>query len=343
MCKIAVSKQAICEIGIAFKQRHEHGFLAALKSIVLDERTMILLKKTEKNWNDSKEQTVCYSYWLNAAATYLARNRQRLGGLCISRTHGGDCFFNRSFHPYRVQQLSGLDCIFPISESGKDDLLAHYSEAVSELANKLVVARLGITKPTEQMNPKGKSDYRTIVSCSNMIPLKRLDLLVDALSQIESERIRWVHFGDGSEMTAIQKLAVENLKPNVIAEFRGFTPKNEILRYYGENHIDLFVNCSDAEGIPVSVMEAMAYGIPVVARDVGGTSELVDNNCGILLKGDVNGKTIAKAIESILKMDQAAYHTMQVNAFDRYSKGFAAEKNYKDFFRTIAEKNNQRP
>ena len=343
LCRVVVSKKAVCEIGRAFKNRHEHGFYNALKSIVIDERTMMLLKKAERNWIDHEEKTVYYSYWLNGTATYLARNKRKLGGLCIARAHGGDCFFDRAFHPYRVQQLSALDNVFPISESGKNDLLTHYGDAVPKLANTLIVSHLGITKPADQMNPEGKSDSITIVSCSNVIPLKRLDLLIDALSLLKSEKIHWVHFGSGSEMETIQKMAEKKLNSNIITEFRGFTPKGEILRYYAENHIDVFINCSDAEGIPVSVMEAMAYGIPVVARDVGGTSELVDNSCGILLKGDVDGKAIAKAIESILGLDKAAYHTMQLSAFEHFSKGFMAERNYKQFFGEIIKRVNQRP
>ena len=341
-CSVLFHKKTICEIARAFKERRKHDFIGALKAIVIDERSMILLRKAEKNWIGSKKETVYYSYWLNAAATYLARSRQQLGGLCISRAHGGDCFFNRTFHPYRVEQLSGLDCVFPISEAGREDLLIHYGDAVPELVKKIHIARLGIVKPTNQMNPENTSDYRIIATCSNVIRLKRLDLLIDALSRIESIKIHWIHFGDGDQMQVIKKLAAERLKPNVVADFRGFVPNSYILRYYADNPVDVFINCSDAEGIPVSVMEAMSYGIPVIARDVGGIPELVNNKCGILLNTDTDGKTLAEAIMFILNMDKVTYRTMQQNAFLQYTERFSAEKNYKAFFMTIIEKVIQR-
>ena len=342
LCKILFSKNALREIGIAAKERGMHALFSAIRTIAVDERAIYFLKRAEKNWLDDTSETVYYSYWLGSEATYLVRNRKQLGGLCISRTHGGDCFFNRAFHPYRVQQLSQLDLIFPISESGKKDLLKHYVSKVPALEKKLVVAHLGISKPTDQMNPENKSNCRIIVTCSNVIRLKRLDLMVDALSRIESIKIHWIHFGDGDQLRVIKKLAAEKLKPNVIADFRGFVPKSDILRYYAENPVDLFINCSDAEGIPVSVMEAMSYGIPVIARDVGGTSELVDPNCGILLKEQINGSVLADAIHSILYMDRNDYRMLQINAYAKYQNGFKAETNYVEFFRTIAGKISER-
>lgn len=41
---------------------------------------------------------------------------------------------------------------------------------------------------------------------------------------------------------------------------------------------------SDSEGIPVSIMEAMSFGIPVIARNVGGMSEIVNEENGLLLE-----------------------------------------------------------
>lgn len=336
-CNAVFKRHAFHEIGVVKKAGGEHSLCDSFKSIVADERSILYLERAQNQWLDNAKETVFYSYWLGSETTYMVRHRKQLNGLHISRAHGGDCFFDRGFHPYRVEQLTALDRVFPISESGKKDLLEHYVDAVPELEKKLIVARLGITKPTDQMNPENRTDVKTVVSCSNVIPLKRLDLLVDALSVIKEHRIHWVHFGDGSDMGMIQKLAAEKLRDNVTADFRGFIPKQDILKYYTDNPVDVFVNCSDAEGIPVSVMEAMAYGIPPVTRDVGGMTELVDDTCGILLHGNVNGKALADAIHRVLNMDKVSYQTLQANAYDKYRRFFSAEQNYMGFFGMITK------
>ncbi len=51
--------------------------------------------------------------------------------------------------------------------------------------------------------------------------------------------------------------------------------------YY--NYFDVVLFTSDWEGMPLTMWEAMANGVPVVAPDIGGFSEiLVENNCGFI-------------------------------------------------------------
>lgn len=56
---------------------------------------------------------------------------------------------------------------------------------------------------------------------------------------------------------------------------------------------------SDSEGIPVSIMEAMSFGIPVIARNVGGMSEIVNEENGLLLEND-DAEDAASKISSLL-------------------------------------------
>ena len=82
-------------------------------------------------------------------------------------------------------------------------------------------------------------------------------------------------------------------------------------RFVGEKHTagvrdmlaqaDLFVNPSYGEGLPTTVLEAGAMGLPVIATDVGGTKEIIDNGKNGYLVKPGNIKLLRSKIQSLLK------------------------------------------
>ena len=101
---------------------------------------------------------------------------------------------------------------------------------------------------------------------------KGIDLLLRALSSptLRGTDFRLVIVGDGPERGALMRLAASlNLEERT--EWIGET--SDVHRYFAE--ADLFVLPSRYEGLPNVVLEAMSWSLPVVATDVGGTSELV--------------------------------------------------------------------
>lgn len=308
---------------------------AILKQLMIQERTMALLHRKKGEWLACHPGTVYYSYWLGANFAFDAD----LQGLRISRAHGGDCFYARGYHPYRRQALRNLDDVFPISEAGRRDIIEHYADEVPGLAEKVRTARLGIAIPNT-LNPYPQQEERTIVSCSHIIRLKRLDLLIDALSEITNVRIRWIHFGEGGLRGEMEQYAQQRLggKENIRYEFRGYLPNSELMAFYQRTAVDLFVNCSDVEGIPVSVMEAMAHGIPAIGRSVGGMEELLDADCGILLPEQTNARELSAAIQRILSLPPEAYLALRTNARGKIVKDYDADRNYRVLFEFIKER-----
>ena len=90
-------------------------------------------------------------------------------------------------------------------------------------------------------------------------------MIVEILSYIDRENVKWVHFGEGYLRDEIEKLCNTKLK-NVKVDFRGLVANADILDYYANNYVDLFINVSESEGIPVSIMEATSAGIHTVQR-----------------------------------------------------------------------------
>ncbi len=280
------------------------------------------------------EGDILYSYWLSAPAYFLAQQKQ--GCLKISRAHRYDCFIGESYQPFRRETVEGLDGIFSISEAGKRDMERRIVPFTRCSGSHIQVSRLGILggRRAPDMGSKGSDEF-VVVSCSSINQMKRLDLLIDALLEIKVP-VRWIHIGDGILGSQIRRQA-EGLKRNPLVsyEWKGYLPQREVYHFYENSHVDLFVNCSDSEGIPVSIMEAMSFGIPVVARKVGGNAEIVNNKNGILLKGQALAVELREAISAIYKMPEDDYRKLREHAYSHYQKYFMAEANYNAFFNRI--------
>lgn len=296
----------------------------------------------KENLIDKAENNVFYSYWLTNGAYTLAKLKKN-GHInyAISRAHGGDAFLDRGFLPFRREIYKYLDEIHFVSEQAKINFENRIILGNSEIKAKLFVSRLGIKKNDNLINCKEKKEHGAfqVLSCSSIIHLKRLDLIVDALSLIKEHKIKWTHIGQGSEIDQILKLVNEKLdKCNIEVEFLGYLENEKVLDIYRNNRVDLFINVSDYEGVPVSIMEAFSYGIPSVARDVGGNREIVINNYnGVLLEKEANSKMISDAILRVLEMSEQEVILLRKNAFNTWKEKYNSDINYTIFAKNILE------
>jgi colanic acid/amylovoran biosynthesis glycosyltransferase len=138
----------------------------------------------------------------------------------------------------------------------------------------------------------------------------------------------WVHFGDGPEMSEIKTIAKE-LPGHIQAELMGAVPHNELMKYFRTTSIDLFLNVSRSEGVPVSVMEAMSFGIPVIATNVGGTSEIVSGKTGLLIDPDFSPEELAGKIQEFTQIRDI--NNPRVASREEWEKISKAENVYPSF------------
>lgn len=248
------------------------------------------------------EPTAIYSFWLYDTA--LAALWTRGAYPCaraIARAHGYDLYRDRTgvdYLPFRELLLSKLDAVLPCSEDGR----AHIDANWPGHSDKLYTSYLGTADlPDLSGAPRGGAFH--IVSCSRVVAVKRVGLIADALAVLDAggRRVRWTHYGDGPELSGVKERC-EGFS-SVETEFPGSVPNAELLRIYGRDRIDLFVNVSESEGLPISIMEACGVGAPVLATGVGGTGEVVhDGENGRLLPANPNSSEIASAIAGFMGM-----------------------------------------
>ena len=93
------------------------------------------------------------------------------------------------------------------------------------------------------------------------------------------------------------------------------------------------MNTSESEGTPVSMMEAMSAGVPVVAPDVGGISYVVSDRCGALMSGSPDGHEISASIARVTLGSER--DDLRTHARDVIVTRFDASRNYRDFVSNV--------
>ena len=278
------------------------------------------------------DNIIFYSYWFKTGAHAIALLRYP-DSIKVARAHGSDIYeekIRQSYLPLLKFTAKNLNAIFFISENGRQ----YFSAKINTESPLFIISRLGIVKPEFGNVKTYKSDKYVIVSCSNMIPLKRIDLIIYSLELVDSGRkISWMHFGSGILKDDLEKLANERLGHlhNIEYSFMGQIPNYDLLKFYSSNKIDLFINTSSTEGIPVSIMEAQSFGIPVIATDVGGVKEVIKEGTGSLLPADINPRSLAKMIQHYADLPEDEKNIIRNNAFINWESNFKASANYHDF------------
>ena len=129
-----------------------------------------------------------------------------------------------------------------------------------------------------------------------LIPIKGLDILVEALAKSQTGELVCLLVGDGPLLSELQQQAAD-LGVGDRLRFVGRQPSDEIPDWMAA--ADVLVLPSRSEGRPNVVLEAQSCGIPVVATAVGGTPELVqDGETGLLLEPD-DPQALAAAIDRL--------------------------------------------
>lgn len=310
------------------------SYLQALKSV----SSLLLTEQDLKKICAKHHNTViAYCYW-NDVQSYAAVLLKRAGlvSQVVSRAHGFDLYEHRrldNYMPLKRQFIHEMDIILAISNKGK----VYLEETYSAPAKHVLVSPLGVQIPS-LMFSVSKSNYLNIVSVSFCTPVKRIDKIIDAIGdaalQLKSVCINWTHIGDGPLLSSLEIQAANRLTPLKIEwRFLGNLPNTEVKQYFEKNSVDIFINASESEGVPVSIMEAMSYGVPAIAPNVGGISELVSNENGYLLSKMPTISDIATAI--VTMSNRCKEIEIRARAKQKIIEDYSADSNYRSIIKLI--------
>ncbi|MBA1420215.1 MAG: glycosyltransferase [Epsilonproteobacteria bacterium] len=309
------------------------GLKAVIKYIYFRDGLQQFLNKNQNS------ELVFYTYWHTEITYALQSLKEEYNFKLVTRTHRFDIYEEArefKYMPLRRQFINNIDKIFTITDGAKKYLMDTYGY------NKHIIdtARLGVSEHNI-ICPSNLAHIFQIVSCSFLSEVKQIDKLIDAISimakmntQIE---IIWTHIGSGKLESTLKNKAISQLKnrSNVTYEFLGELQNEQIFQFYNKHNVDVFINVSSSEGVPVSIMEAMSCSIPIIAPDVGGISEmLIDGYNGILLPSIPTAGEISEALgkTSFFKKE-----IIRKKAYEIYKKNYDAQVNYPNFIKRVLE------
>ncbi len=248
-----------------------------------------------------------HRYKENLLAAFLAR--QSHVPVHVSSYHGAP----EPFHGWRVLKqkliqlldrgvaLSATDSIISVSDELRSQLVHKISE------EKIVTIHNGIDAdvvcsrftPAEAKQHLGiAADNPVIGTAGRLDRIKRLDILLNAAKKIVTElpHTKFVIAGDGTEAAHLRQMAA-NLGLGERILFLGH--RDDI--YDVIRAMDIFVFCSDHEGLPMALLETLYLGVPVVARPVGGITEVIEDGVSGVYVRSASSEALASACTALLR------------------------------------------
>lgn len=294
------------------------------------------MARSVARWLSSPAQqqaTVGYSYWRGGATLALAHwAASRPHRAVITRAHRFDLYedaFHPPFQPF-ASVYAELDCVLVIAEHGRRYLLER-----GVAAGRLRLARLGT--PASPRAAASCDGVWRVLSVAFLRPEKRVWMLASALSRLAAahpgQRIEWTHFGDGPQRSTVEK-ALSEAPANLQWRLAGTVLPAQVREHYAREPVDLFVQLSESEGLPVAVMEALSAGVPVMATDVGGVREAVDDEVGALLPASIDIETVARRLGALLGRPDGP--ALREAARARWAAGFDSERTHAGFAQWLA-------
>jgi N-acetyl-alpha-D-glucosaminyl L-malate synthase BshA len=178
----------------------------------------------------------------------------------------------------------------------------------------------------------GLKDELVLLHSSNLRPLKRIDLLLETVARVQPrEAFKLVILAGASFAPFADEVRRLGIEDRVIVREK----VNDIEDYLQIADIGLFT--SETESFCLSILEAMCFGCPSVARAVGGIPEVVEDKVSGLLVPAADADFLARAVESLIR-DPAGRSAMGEAARQRARSAFSAESivsRYEELYRSV--------
>lgn len=340
--KAALSVHFIKEVTYLIKKTKIKNWTANFKIALRS--TAILLREKEAlsntmKYNYIKGNNTFYCYW-NDMSFYAACILKEKGAInhVVSRSHNFDLYeerYTNNYMPLKRQFVNSYGKVYLLSKSALD----YYQHTYDANFCTLDIARLGVNLPLK-LSTITNEEYRLkVLSLSYCVPVKQIHLIMNALLEYSKTNnsliIEWTHIGGGPLLETLKEKSrtIDSQHKNLVINFTGNLKNTDVIKTLDTNYFDLFINASSSEGIPVSIMEAMSYGIPAIAPNIGGIADLVNKSNGYLMPSNCSADDIVNGINTVYKNKDCI--DFRSNAYNWVAENFNANINYPKFIKDL--------
>ena len=273
----------------------------AIKNLIIFPKAIHLSELLKK-----EDISHIHAHWGSTTST-LAYVIARITGIPWSFTvHRWDIPENNMLKE-KVRTAAFVRCI---DEQGRGELKDFFREPVLE--KKILTIHMGVPISETTKEPHRNERVFTFMCPANLVPKKGHRYLFEACRILAEKGTRFKCFvaGDGP-LEEDLKVMVSALDLSGYVEFLGRITHERLFNFYSKKLVDAVVLLSivaedgQKEGIPVALIEAMSFRIPVISTNTGGIPELIGDGSGIMVK-ERDTYAIADAIEKLIN-DTALY------------------------------------
>lgn len=244
-----------------------------------------------------KRQNVRHLHNHIATATCtVAMLTSKISGIPFSFTiHGPDIFFEPKHWRIdaKIREARFVACI---SDFCRSQCMIFSDQSHWD---KLEIIHCGIDPQKYQTQNTRSKLGPHLVFVGRLAGVKGVPVLLESLAELVQEipELRVALIGDGPERADLERRA-RDLGLAEVVTFAGYRSQAEVALTLAE--ADMLVLPSFAEGVPVTLMEAMASGLPVLATRVGGISELVEDGISGFLVPPGNVEALTARLRNLL-------------------------------------------
>ncbi|MCW4450824.1 glycosyltransferase [Kaistella sp. BT6-1-3] len=161
-----------------------------------------------------------------------------------------------------------------------------------------------------------KKDFKIVMCIARLSPQKKFGLFCEIAEKMSNEKVKFIWIGNKEEV----KLTKDNIL--MLGEIAN---AQDYLRY-----ADLFILPSNYEGLPISIIESLAYKKPIIASKVGGIVEILNGKNGFAIENHVD--CFVDKIKYVL-LDEERYSQFCINARSTYELQFTIDQMYNNYLK----------